>query len=241
MPRKKTHANRVYQFLGEPGPGTLVAGYVRYSSEMQDPVSIVTQKRRIEEFAAKKGWIIIRWYEEPERSAKYEEIQQRPIFAQLLADAGGEFQIVLCYANNRWARNSAVAFTSLNQLRHKRVWWATSDGLWDIDKVQQDGFDVAFAVDTQMNAAYVRQLSKRVIDAKEDRARDGYHNGQVPFGYLRPEYPKAPDGAPSTWKPPRTPVRIDPVNFPALVRIGELAAQGWLDTAIANELATYTK
>jgi hypothetical protein len=98
--------------------------------------------------------------------------------------------------------------------------------LWDIDKVQQDGFDVAFAVDTQMNASYVRQLSKRIIDAKEDRARDGYHNGQVPFGYLRPEYPKAPDGAPSTWKPPRTPVRIDPVNFPALVRIGELAATG---------------
>jgi DNA invertase Pin-like site-specific DNA recombinase len=239
MPRKKTHANRVYQFLGEPGPGTLVAGYVRYSSELQDPVSIVTQKRRIEEFAAKKGWIIIRWYEEPERSAKYEEIPQRPVFAQLLDDAGGEFQIVLCYANNRWARNSAVAFTSLNQLRRKRVWWATSDGLWDIDKVQQDGFDVAFAVDTQMNAAYVRQLSKRVIDAKEDRARDGYHNGQVPFGYLPPAYPKAPDGAPSTWKPPRTPVRIDPVNFPALIRIGELAAQGWLDTAIANELATH--
>ena len=52
MPRKKTHANRVYQFLGEPGPGTLVAGYVRYSSELQDPVSILTQKRRIEEFAA---------------------------------------------------------------------------------------------------------------------------------------------------------------------------------------------
>jgi hypothetical protein len=32
------------------------------------------------------------------------------------------------------------------------------------------------------------------------------------------------------------PVRTDPVNFPALVRIGELAAQRWLDTAIANEL-----
>jgi site-specific DNA recombinase len=236
MPRKKTHANRVYQFLGEPGPGTLVAGYVRYSSELQDPVSILTQKRRIEEFAAKKGWIIIRWYEEPERSAKYEEIGQRPIFAQLLDDASGEFQIVLCYANNRWARNSAVAFTSLNQLRRKRVWWATSDGLWDIDKVQQDGFDVAFAVDTQMNAAYVRQLSKRVIDAKEDRARDGYHNGHVSFGYQPPEYPQRPKGAPATWQPPRTPVTPDPETFPALVQIGELTAQGYSDAKIADTL-----
>src|SRR5258708_35169272 len=35
------------------------------------------------------------------------------------------------------------------------------------------------------------------------------------------------------------PVRVDPVNFPALVRIGELAAQGWNDLAIAKELADF--
>lgn len=237
MPRQKRHANRVYQQIGEPATGATAVGYVRYSMELQDPASIVTQKRRIEEFARGKGWTIARWYEEPEQSAKYEEIEERPIFAQLLEDAGTKFQIVLCYMNNRWARNAAVAYVSIGKLRRKRVWWATADGLWDIDKVQQDGFDVAFAVDTQMNAAYVRQLSKRVIDGKEDRARDGYHNGYVPFGYLPPEYPKAPDGAPSTWRPPRMPVRADPVNFPALVRIGELAALGWSDSAIADELA----
>jgi transposase len=35
------------------------------------------------------------------------------------------------------------------------------------------------------------------------------------------------------------PVRPDPVTFPALVRIGELAAQGWSDRAIADELEGY--
>lgn len=114
MPRKKYHANRVYQVVGEPGPGALVAGYARYSSELQDPVSIVTQKRKIQEYCDRKGWTILTWYEEPERSAKYEDIEQRPVFAQLLADAGGDFQVVVCYMNNRWARNSAVAFTSLS-------------------------------------------------------------------------------------------------------------------------------
>ncbi len=236
MPKQKRHSNRVYQLIGEPGQGVPVAGYARYSSDMQDPATIVTQRRKIEEFAARKGWMIVRWYEEPEQSAKYEEIEKRPVFAQLLADAGRDFQVVICYVNNRWARNVAVAYTSLSILRRKHVWWATSDGLWDIDKVQQDGFDVAFAVDTSVNAAYVRQLSKRTIDGKEERARDGYHNGNVPFGYLPPEYPKAPDGAPSTWRPPRMPARRDPVNFPALVRMGELAAQGWADQAIADEL-----
>ncbi|GCE20039.1 recombinase family protein [Dictyobacter kobayashii] len=240
MPRQKSHHDRIYQTVGEPGPGSIVVGYVRYSSEMQDPTTIATQRRRIVEFAERKGWKVVHWYEEPEQSAKHEEIERRPVFAQLLNDAESkQFQVVLCYVNNRWARNTVSAYTSLSRLRSARVWWATSDGLWDIDKVQQDGFDVAFAVDTQMNAAYVRQLSKRTIDGKEDRAREGYHNGNVMFGYLPPEYQKAPDGAPSTWRPPRTPVRPDPITFPALVRIGELAAQGWTDRAIADELDSY--
>jgi len=239
MPRQKYHRNRVYRLIGEPGPGAIAMGYVRYSMELQDPATIATQKRRIAEFAEKKGWKLLGWYVEPEQSAKYEEIEQRPVFAQLLNEAGTRFQIVLCYMNNRWSRNVPVAYNSLTRLRQQRVWWATSDGLWDIDKVQQDGFDVAFAVDTQINASFVRQLSKRTIDGKEDRARDGYHNGWVPFGYLPPEYPKAPDGAPSTWRPPRMPARPDPVTFPALIRIGELAAQGWSDSAIADELEGY--
>jgi DNA invertase Pin-like site-specific DNA recombinase len=239
MGRQKGHMERIYQLVGKPEQGALAVGYVRYSADTQDPASIVTQKRRIQEYADNNGWPILRWYEEPESSAKYDEIDERPVFTQLLADAGHEFYIVLCYTNDRWARNMAVAYSTLSRLRRKRVWWATSDGRWDIDKVEQDGFDVAFAMDTQTNAAFVRRLSKRNIDAKEDRARDGYHNGSVPFGYLPPAYPKAPDGAPSTWKPPRMPVRRDPLNFPALVKIGELAAQGWLDSAIADELAEY--
>jgi len=41
----------------------------------------VEQQRRFQEFAEKKGWKIVRWYEEPEQSAKYEEIEERPVFA----------------------------------------------------------------------------------------------------------------------------------------------------------------
>ena len=159
MPRQKYHRDRVYQIVGEPGPGSIAVGYVRYSSELQDPASIATQKRRIQEFAEKKGWKILtdRWYEEPEQSAKYEDIEQRPVFARMLDDASKrQFQVVVCYVNNRWARNPIPAYTSLSLslLRRLRIWWATADGMWDIDKVQQDGFDVAFAVDTQMNATY---------------------------------------------------------------------------------------
>ncbi len=240
MPRQKYHRNRIYQMMGEPGPGSITVGYVRYSSEMQDPATIVTQKRVISEFAAKKGWKIVRWYEEPEQSAKYEDVEQRPVFAQLLRDAeAGQFQVALCYANNRWSRNTTLTLVSLSRLRKAHVWWATADGLWDLGKTQQDGIEMGFLIDTQMNEVYIRQLSRRTIDGKEDRAREGYHNGNVPFGYLEPQYPKAPDGAPSTWRPPRMPARPNPVTFPALVRIGELTALGWTDRAIADELEGY--
>ena len=207
MGRKRPHSERLFDPLGKPSSGTSAAGYVRYSSDMQNPATITTQKRCIQEYAETNGWHIVHWYEEPDSSAKYEEIEKRPLFAQLLEDAGCEFQAVVCYTNDRWARNAGVAFSSLEELRRRHTWWATADGQWDIDKVEEDGSDIAFAIDTQFNAAFVRRLSKRAIDAKEDRARDGYHNGSVPFGYLPPEYPKAPDGAPSTWKPPRMPVR----------------------------------
>src|SRR6266487_3811835 len=98
MPRHKYHRSRVYQSMGEPGPGSIAVGYVRYSSEMQDPATIVTQKRVIAEFAEKKGWKIVRWYEEPEQSAKYDDVEERPIFAQLLRDGSEPFssRIMLC-------------------------------------------------------------------------------------------------------------------------------------------------
>jgi DNA invertase Pin-like site-specific DNA recombinase len=236
MPRKKSHPNRIYRVIGEPGPGAHGVGYVRYSSDMQDPATLVTQKRRIGEFFDLKRWILDGFVEEPEQSAKYEEIAQRPAFARMLDEAGTTYQVIVCYMNDRWARNKVVAYLSLARLRRAGVWWATTDGKWDIDRVEEDGWDVAYTVDVAMNAAYVRKLSKRGIDAFEDRGRAGYHNGKTLFGYLQPEYPKAPDGAPSTWRPPRMPARVDPANFPALVRIGELAAQGWTDQAIADAL-----
>ncbi|MBA3827248.1 MAG: recombinase family protein, partial [Ktedonobacterales bacterium] len=138
------------------------------------------------------------WYEEPAQSAKYEDIEQRPQFANLLRAAGTTFGVVVCYSNSRWSRNVIAPHRSLNELRRKGVWWATATEPWDIDKVMQQGFDMAFALTAQADANYVIQLSKRVIDGKEDRTRDGYHNGAVMFGYLAPLYPKPPDNAPST-------------------------------------------
>jgi DNA invertase Pin-like site-specific DNA recombinase len=237
MPRAKSHRERLFQPVGEPGPGARVVGYLRYSSDLQKATSLVTQKRAIQAYAEARGWVIVGWYEEPEQSAKYDEIEQRPIFAQMLTRAGAEYDAVLCYNTSRWARNIAAATKSLSQLRKKRVWWATVDEPWTIDRLQEQGHSLGWGIAALGDQDYSVQLSKRTIAGKEDRALDGYHNGKAPFGYLPPEYPPRPKGAPANWQPPRTPVTPDPETFPALVKIGELAAQGYSDAKIADLLS----
>src|SRR4029077_5431834 len=98
MGRKKQHKDHMYRLVGEPGPGARVVGYVRYSSDQQSSATIETQKRKIEQLATQKGGILVGWYEEPAHSAKYEEIERRPVFAQLLIDAGTLFEVVFCYS-----------------------------------------------------------------------------------------------------------------------------------------------
>jgi DNA invertase Pin-like site-specific DNA recombinase len=239
MSRKKLHHSRLYHVVGEPGPGARVVGYVRYSSDMQSAASIATQKRRIQALADSKGWIIVMWYEEPEQSAKDEHISKRPQFAALLAAAGVEFDAVLCYDTCRWSRNVAVTKISLAELRRRHVWWQLSEESWTIDNIQQPGLAAGFSLAAQQAEDYLVELSKYTIAALDDRARDGFHLGRQPFGYLPPEYPQSPPHAPSTWRPPRVAVSPDPETFPALVKIGELAAAGWSDSAIADELVGY--
>lgn len=127
MPRNKHHKSRIYQQIGEPGPGTRVAGYVRYSSDMQQAASITTQKRALQALADRKGWVIVTWFEEPEQSAKYEEERFRPQFAALLKAAGREFDAVLCYDTSRWSRNVEVGKRSIRTLRARGVWWQLTE------------------------------------------------------------------------------------------------------------------
>jgi DNA invertase Pin-like site-specific DNA recombinase len=134
---------------------------------------IDTQRRVISEFAEKKGWQVLRWYEEPEQNAKCEELEARPAFAQLLQDAETrQFQVVLCSASTRWSRTSLV-WVSLLRLRKVGVWWATADGLWDLDKVQQNGITSVYVLDTIQNEKYIRQLSQRTRGRPNSRPYAG--------------------------------------------------------------------
>jgi len=151
------------QVLIEPGQGSLAAGYVRASSVQDDSINLDLQRRRIAEFAASKGWELVRWYEEPEEDGRKE---QHDVFARLLNDAGSQFQVVLCSASRHWSRNMSRVYESLDHLRRLEVWWATADGRWDINTVWQEGFDVVCVL--QCARAVNRDLHKSRNGRKEE-------------------------------------------------------------------------
>ncbi|MBE3560965.1 MAG: recombinase family protein [Ktedonobacteraceae bacterium] len=134
MPGKPGKLARVSVPLPEPPAGIAFVGYVRYSSEMQDADSIVTQKREITALAQRKGWILAAFYKEPEHSAKYakyEEVSKRPVFSRVLEDArAGKITGILSIAQ-RWG-NAGIA---LDQLRRLGTWWQTVDQDFTINKI----------------------------------------------------------------------------------------------------------
>lgn len=228
--------NDLWRKVGEPGPGTHCRGYIRFSHEAGlFGLTTEGQKEEVRKHAEARQWIIDGFDVEPARSAKYENIEDRPIFAQhLQAAERGEFQVSLCYMNDRWARNKVVAYLSLSRLRQAGIWWATTDGKWDIDRIEEDGWDIAYTIDVTQNAAYSRKTSEKTRIGKRTRAILGFHNGDISYGYIRAEDPPKPPNAPSTWKPDRQPAQPHPENFARLQQIGEWLASGMSDADVAT-------
>jgi DNA invertase Pin-like site-specific DNA recombinase len=220
MSRHRNHPERILNPVGMPGPGTRFVGYLRYSSREG---AFVTQRHWIEQTASAFSWSLIGWFEEPRESAKYEEIERRPQLQALLAAAGKQFQGVLVYHLDRWSRNSAVTYGTLARLRRLKVWWQSIVDGWDIDVVQQPGSSKLFSLAVQDAADYLTRLSERTINAKQARSAEGLQNGNVGFGYLPSVHPQLP----------ATP---DPINFGALIKLGELVAEGMTDQQIADSL-----
>lgn len=77
--------------------------YARYSSENQREVSTEEQVKLYREYAEKRGYIVIEEYVDKELSGK---TANRKRFQHMISDSASRtFQIVLVYANNRFARN----------------------------------------------------------------------------------------------------------------------------------------
>lgn len=90
-----------------------VAIYCRVSTSEQNTLN---QKIRLEEYAKKEGWEY-ETFEETESSRK-----TRPIKANLLQRLRAkEFEAIIVYKLDRWARSSSELILELNELEHKGI------------------------------------------------------------------------------------------------------------------------
>ena len=156
--------------------------YVRVSSVSQvDGHSLNAQERLFKELCKNRGWDPVRVYREEGRSAHVEAISRRPVFRQLLDDAGsGDFEVVVVHTLDRWARNQRVMLESFNILAKTNVSLVSITENIDYSTPQGKLF-------TQMLGSFAEYfpgaLANHVSKGLDQRAHEGKHTGGIPFGY----------------------------------------------------------
>src|ERR671918_2745060 len=97
--------------------------YIRVSDPSQlEGYSLDTQERLFLQHCKNKGWTPLQVYRGEGRSAHSDSIRKRPVFRQLLEDAGqSQFDVVVVHTLDRWARNQRVMLESLSILADHQV------------------------------------------------------------------------------------------------------------------------
>ena len=123
----------------------------------------------------------VKIYREEGKSAHVDAIGKRPVFRQLLDDAGKhQFDVVVVHTLDRWARNLKVMLESLSILAKCGVSIASISENIDYSTPQGKLF-------TQMLGSFAEyfsgSLSNHVTKGMDQRAFEGRHVGGIPFGY----------------------------------------------------------
>ena len=160
------------------------AAYIRYSSNMQDDnFSLDAQLRQIKARATAEGVVIVKVYSDPATSAYTKKF--RPGIVEMLKGAQkGEFEFLYVHKVDRLARRLEWAIEIAKQIGKEGV----------VLKAVEQNFDLStpegklmFHLLGSLGEFYSDNLSKETHKGKYERARQGYHNGWVPWGYKSEE------------------------------------------------------
>ena len=169
--------------------------YVRVSDLSQvEGHSLEAQERLYRELCTNRGWEPSHVYREEGKSANTDAISKRPVFQQLLSDAGqGRFDIIVVHTLDRWSRNLRVTLDTVSQLAKHDV------GLVSITE-NIDWSNPQGRLFTQMLGAFAEYysgaLATHVKKGVSERARKGLHLGGIPFGYAPCQRTHAEDHQP---------------------------------------------
>ena len=158
------------------------ASYSRVSSQEQvDGLSLAAQKRGIAEYCATKGWQPPVTFVDEGRSARSEAIEKRPALVSLLdACRRGEYDVVVVYSIDRWARNLAVTLETFRTLADAGVAFASVTESIDYTTPEGRLFVAMLGAFAQY---FSDSLAKHTSKGVAERVHQGRPAGPVPFGY----------------------------------------------------------
>jgi DNA invertase Pin-like site-specific DNA recombinase len=162
------------------------AEYVRMSTDDQQ-YSISNQQVRIQEYAEKNGFVIVRTYKDPGRSGV--ALKHRDGLSTLLADVvtgKAEFKAILVYDVSRWGRfqnpDEAAHYEFLCSMAGVQLHYCA-------EEFSNDGTAYSALLKSlkrSMAAEFSRELGEKVLCGKRTLVELGYWVGGPPgFGYRR--------------------------------------------------------
>ncbi|HEY2839554.1 MAG TPA: recombinase family protein [Pirellulales bacterium] len=156
--------------------------YYRMSTDRQD-TSIASQRKEVEAYAKKHGYMIARDYIDEGISG--DATEKRKQFQQLIADAAGrrDFDAILCWDQDRFGRfNSMEAGFYIHPLMKAGVHLAT------IAQGRVDWNDFAgrmiFSIQQEGKHQYLIDLSRNASRGRRDRFLEGKWSGKPAYGYI---------------------------------------------------------
>ena len=151
----------------------ITVGYVRRSSEMQrDNFSLDAQKRGIRDAAKLRSLPEPFFFEDDERSARGEQIANRPGFKALLeyVQANPGRVIAFVHSFDRWSRNVMVTLQSFRILSQSRTMFVSLSE--HIDYSTPEGM-LQLTILAAFAAYFSDMLSKHTSKGKGERAAQG--------------------------------------------------------------------
>ena len=162
------------------------AQYLRMSTEYQDQ-SLEVQAAAIAQYASRRGFEIVRSYEDAAKSGL--TIAKRPRLQQLFADVlngDGDFDAVLVYDVSRWGRFQDIDESAHYEFLCRQMGVAVH---YCAEPFENDGTGMSSLLKSMkrvMAAEYSRDLASRIYIAQQHHFRRGFRvSGATPYGYCR--------------------------------------------------------
>ena len=192
-----------------------VALYIRVSTERQaeEGRSPESQREEMEKYCRRRGWEVVAVYQDDAVSGRRAD---RPGLQRLLFDAQqGKFNVAMVFYISRFYRKLESLLSTMKYLRDCDVAFVSVNE--DIDFTNRWGKLILNILGT-LAEIYVDELSETTSQGKRQRARSGFHNGSIPFGYCNGRCRKCsdlngPGCCPSVGQPDRSDGKI-PVPHP---------------------------